>query len=608
MSSMNNVMGLSKYMLSLPQTKISLFTMVFLSFIVGSIGFSIDPTQGVSLFQDIIYGGSAGFLIFGLGSIMSGAITQPWVNSLNGRKMKMKQSMFLALFSMGIISIIYLIGCAVSTIFEINVILDSLIFGFALIFAFRTLVIWGTSNISLLNSVLIASAQPGLIISMLIVVLFVSTTVVAAIGYISVLAFLLKIIIASSILILAIYSFVVVIESPMRKNLGLGGLELLSLFISHITEGSTALEGLFEEIGEPIDTLVGVVSFKTKKGIKALFISPCVHPGPIGSIGGSNMPTILAEKFDHFTMVAHGPSTHDFNPVSTNEIVKVEDAIKSSLDDISYSDKASTFVRLGNKKAKLGAQFFGDDLLLMATFAPEGFDDIDFGVGLAMINLAKNRCSAENIILVDCHNCFKGESGRVLPGNKEVFHLMGAVEKIECLDQYGSIQVGCSHDPLHNLSRVEGIGESGVKVMVIEVNGQKMAYILLDSNNMIIGFREKIIDAVKSQGIDQVEVMTTDTHSVNTLAGGHNPVGNKKADEIINKIVEATQKAVEDLEVVQAGCKLSKIENLKTLGPTNATELVATISSIVAVSRIFAPLVFILALIFVFVWTFLLTL
>ncbi|MBV1730589.1 MAG: DUF2070 domain-containing protein, partial [Methanobacterium sp.] len=77
MSSMNNVMGLSKYMLSLPQTKISLFTMIFLSFIVGSIGFSIDPTPGVSLLQDIIYGGSAGFLIFGLGSIMSGAITQP---------------------------------------------------------------------------------------------------------------------------------------------------------------------------------------------------------------------------------------------------------------------------------------------------------------------------------------------------------------------------------------------------------------------------------------------------------------------------------------------------------------------------------------------------
>ncbi|MBV1766760.1 MAG: DUF2070 family protein, partial [Methanobacterium sp.] len=537
-------------------------TMIFLSFIVGSIGFSIDPTPGVSLLQDIIYGGSAGFLIFGLGSIMSGAITQPWVNSLNGRKMKMKQYMFLALFSMVILSLIYLIGCAVSTIFEINVILDSLIFGFALIFAFRTLVIWGTSNISLLNSVLISSAQPGLIISMLIVVLFVSTTVVAAIGYISVLAFLLKIIIASSILILAIYSFVVVIESPMRKNLGLGGLELLSLFISHITEGSTALEGLFEEIGEPIDTLVGLVSFKTSKGIKALFISPCVHPGPIGSIGGSNMPTILAEKFDHFTMVAHGPSTHDFNPVSTNEILKVEDVIKSSLDDISYSDKASAFVRVGNEKAKLGVQFFGDDLLLMATFAPDGFDDIDFGVGLAMINLAKNRCSAENIVLVDCHNCFKGESGRVLPGNKEVFHLMGAVEKIECLDQYGSIQVGCSHDPLDNLSRVEGIGQSGVKVMVVEVKEEKTAYILLDSNNMIIGFREKIIAAVKSQGIDQVEVMTTDTHSVNTLAGGHNPVGNKKADEIINKIVESTQKAVEDLEVVQAGCKLSKIENL----------------------------------------------
>jgi putative membrane protein len=153
------------------------------------------------------------------------------------------------------------------------------------------------------------------------------------------------------------------------------------------------------------------------------------------------------------------------------------------------------------------------------------------------------------------------------------------------------------------------MGESGVKVMVLEAyksNGdsQRTAYILLDSNNMLIGFRDKIMEKVLELEIDQAEVMTTDTHYVNTLSGGHNPVGGKKQDEIIESILKCTSEAISDLEEVSVGFKVSHIKGIKTLGPTQATELVTTISSIVAVSRIFAPLIFILAILFVFIWIF----
>ena len=53
-----------------------------------------------------------------------------------------------------------------------------------------------------------------------------------------------------------------------------------------------------------------------------------------------------------------------------------------------------------------------------------------------------------------------------------------------------------------------------------------------------------------------------------------------------------------------AGVKVAEINDIKTLGPTHATELVTTISSIVAVSKFFAPLVFVLALVFAFIWIF----
>ncbi|AEG18515.1 DUF2070 family protein [Methanobacterium paludis] len=607
MSIDDKIVGLSKYMVSLPSTRASVLSMIFISFILGFIVSLIEPTADRSILYSFIYGGSAGFLMFGLMSIMAGGITQPMINALEGRHMKMKQSMFLSFVSMMMIAVIYGLGSLISTYTIYSYTIDALVFGCAVIFAVRTIVLWSTSNISFLKSIIPASTQPILIISMVIVLVSL-TSITTNIGYFSIIPLLFKIIIASIILVVAIYSFVTVVESPMKRNLGVGGLELLSLFLAHTTEGSKALEGLFEDMGEAIDTITGIISFKGTNGPKVLFLTPSVHPGPVGNIGGGNMPTQLANKFDTFTMVSHGPSTHDFNPVSSKEIRKVENVIRNGIENMDYTPKASRFIRVEHNGAKIGAQYFGGNLLLLATLAPEGFDDIDFGVGLAISNLAKASCSTENVILVDCHNSFKGEGGRVLPGNKEVFDLMGAVEKLPEMEKEEGMRMGCAYNPMDNITKEEGIGQSGIKVMVVEVGSgstlQRTAYILLDSNNMLIGFRDRIVESVKALGIDEAEAMTTDTHFVNTISGGHNPVGTKRQDEILEAILECTKRAVDDIEDVEAAGKVCHIKDLKTLGPLHSTELVTTISSIVAVSRIFAPLIFIIALIFVFIWIF----
>jgi putative membrane protein len=603
MASSDRIMGLSKYIVTLPGSTFSVASMVFLSFVLGAIVSALEPSTNYSLLYSIIYGGAAGFLIFGLTSIMSGAVTQPMINALEGRHMKMKQSMFLSLLSMLIVGFVYFIGSLISSFTIYSYTIDALVYGCVIIFAIRILVLWGTSNINFFKSLPAAATQPALILSMVIVIVSL-TSITTNIGYFSILALLIKIVIASLILVVAIYSFVVIIESPMKRNLGVGGLELLSLFLAHVTEGSNSLEGLFEDMGEPIDTIIGVMAFKNKNGLKAIFLSPSVHPGPIGNIGGGNMPTQLANKFEPFTMVSHGPSTHDFNPVSAKEISKIEKVVKDTLESLEYSNKAGKFSRVQSGNAKIGAQYFDNNLVLLATMAPEGFDDMDFGVGLALINLAKAKTGAENVILVECHNAFKGDGGRILPGNKEVFELMDAVEKLQSPEEQNNIKVGCAYDPMDDVSKDEGVGESGVKVMVLEVDNQKTGYILLDSNNMIIGFRERILKHLKDIGLDEAEILTSDTHFVNALSGGHNPVGTKKQDVILEHIIKSTEDAMKDLEDVTVACDVSRIKDLKTLGPTHATELVTTISSIVAVSKIFAPLIFIIAFLSAFIWIF----
>ncbi|WP_407375427.1 DUF2070 family protein [Methanobrevibacter sp.] len=602
MSSMSSVAGLSKYIKTLPKTEYSIIGMILMSMIMGSAIYLIDNSTYFGILENIIYGGIFGLLVYGTPSVMAGALNQQMIQALHGINLKIKHSMFLSALSMTILSLIILVGVSSSLILGGELFFDSLLFGCVIIFGFNTLVFWATSNVRFTAAAGTGLIQPVLILAMYLLITFlVSDT--SFLGS-AILQIIIKAFVAAIIFVLAIYAFIKIIASPFNKNLGIGVLDLLSLFIAHLNDGSNSLEGLFKDMGEPIDTVVSFVSFRNENGIKSLFISPSVHPGPLGDLGGSNMPTILANKFDNFTMVAHGPSTHDFNPIAVSEIDKIENSIKKGLKRVNYTDKASKFIRYTHEKAKIGVQFFNDGAVILSTFAPEAVDDIEFGVGLTMMALSRSRCNIENSIIVDCHNSFTPESGEVLPGNSEVFHLISVIDKIEEDPEKYSIKVGCSQNKMEPLGKQEGIGESGVKTMIVEVENQKTAYVLFDSNNMERGFRQQIIDAVSDLGIDDMEVMTTDTHTVNTLSRGYNPIGIAKREEIIEFVRLTIKEAIDDLEKVEVGTGTEKIENLNTFGPKNSTELISTISSVVAVSKIIAPILLITSLLIAFVWIF----
>ncbi len=601
MSSMSSVAGLSKYITTLPKTKFSIIGMLLISTLTGSLYFLIDSTS-YGILEEIVYGGIYFLMIIGIPSIMSGALNQQVISIMDGINVKIKHSMFLSALSMTILCIILIIGGIISRILNLDIFLNSLLFGCVLIYGFNTLVFWATSKMRFTKAVAAALIQPVLILAMYILVTFLVTDT-SFLGPI-IIQITLKALIAGLIFVLAIYAFITIIASPFKKNLGIGVLDLLSLFIAHMNEGSNSLEGLFENMSEAIDTVVTFVSFKNEKGIKALFISPSVHPGPLGDLGGSNMPTILANKFDHFTMVAHGPSTHDFNPIAVSEIDKIETAVKKGLNKVEYKPSASEFVRYNSQTANIGVQFFNDGMVILSTFAPEGSDDIEFGVGLTMMAQSRSKCDVKDSIIVDCHNSFAPESGEVLPGNSEVFYLIDVIDKIETNQNKTSLKIGCWQTTMDTLDKQEGIGESGLKTMIIEVNNQRTAYVLFDSNNMEVGFRQEIMEAVKDLEIDEIEVMTTDTHTVNTISRGYNPVGIIKRPEIIEYVKKSIKEAIKDLEEVEVGTGTEKIENLNTFGPKNSTELISTISSVVAVSKIIAPVLLITSLIIAFIWIF----
>lgn len=601
MSSMSSVAGLSKYITTLPKTQYSIIGIIIISFLIGGVCFVIDYFPSVGILE-FLAGGFFGVFVFGLSSIMSGALNPQAIHALHGINVKIKHSMFICASTMTFLGLILVVGSIIGKIFHVDLFFNSLLFGCVLIFGFNTLVFWATAKVGFSKAFVTALIQPLLILAMYILITFFGSDI-SFIGPV-IDQIIIKAVVAGIIFVLAIYAFIKIIASPFKKNLGIGVLDLLSLFIAHMNEGSNSLEGLFENMSEAIDTVVTFISFKTENGIKALFISPSVHPGPLGDLGGSNMPTILSNKFDYFTMVAHGPSTHDFNPIAVSEIDKIEASVKKGLENIEYSPDASRFIRYNSQKAHIGVQFFNEGMVILSTFAPEAVDDIEFGVGLTMMAQSRNRCHVKDSVIVDCHNSFTAESGEVLPGNAEVFHLIDVIDKIEPDQNKSDIKIGCYENNMDEFDKQEGIGESGIKTMIIEVDGQRTAYVLFDSNNMEKGFRQEIIDAVIDMDIDEIEVMTTDTHTVNTISRGYNPIGITKRAEIIEYVKISIKEAIDDLEKVEVGTGTEKIENLNTFGPNNSTELISTISSVVAVSKIIAPVLLITALAIAFIWIF----
>jgi putative membrane protein len=599
---MSSVAGLSKYIKTLPKTKYTIIGIGILSFLIGSAYFLIDLTPNHGILEDFISGGMFGFAVLGISSIMSGALDQQVISALHGINLKIKHSMFLSGLSMFILGIIVLLGCVVSRLLNMDLFINFMLFGCVLIYGFNTLVFWATSKVRFTVAAITGLIQPVLIVAMYISISFIFTDT-SFMGP-AILQITLKALVAAIIFVLAIYAFIRIIASPFQKNLGIGVLDLLSLFIAHMNEGSNSLESQFENMSEAIDTIVTFISFKTKNGIKALFISPSVHPGPLGDLGGSNMPTILANKFDHFTMVAHGPSTHDFNPIAVSEINKIEESVKAGLEKVEYCESASNFIRYTSEKANIGVQFFNKGMVILSTFAPEAVDDIEFGVGLTMMAQSRNHCNVKDSIIVDCHNSFTAESGEVLPGNSEVFQLIDVIDLIEPSQEKFDIKVGCHADNMESLDKHDGVGESGIKTMVVEVANQRTAYVLFDANNMEKGFRQEIMDAVSDLEIDEIEVMTTDTHTVNTISRGYNPIGIVKRPEIIEYVRISIQEAIKDLEKVEVGTGTKKIKDLNTFGPKNSTELISTISSVVAVSKIIAPVLLITSLFIAFLWIF----
>ena len=408
--------------------------------------------------------------------------------------------------------------------------------------------------------------------------------------------FLLLALVLQLVFLLGFILLIWAINQPLYRAFNIRGLDFLNSFIAHLTDGSKKMEDFFREIGEEV-FLPQVTLFFRRPGKRGhIFTVPNVHPGPLGEIGGGNLPKYLQSAFDEMVMVPHGAATHDFNLVSGDEIEKIVSALKSKSRDLAYLDYATRSERHQHGSVSLLFQLVGDTLLLVSTRSPQRTEDLDFNVGMTI--MSEGHRAFPNIAFVDAHNCLTGDISNIQPATAEAMEYLKASEY--AIDTAPGMSrhplfMGHSHQVLP-YSREQGFGDQGLRIMVIGAADQTTAYILFDGNNIQAGVREKVRDYALSF-VDEAEVMTTDSHVVNTVSG-KNPVGMRiPPEEFMPFVGKGIQEALQDLVPAEVAGATPWVERVVVFGSNRITQLASTLNTVIVFMPVLSLAILLLAFI-----------
>lgn len=392
--------------------------------------------------------------------------------------------------------------------------------------------------------------------------------------------------ISSFILLGALYLFFVIINAPMKKSFGYSSTDAFSFFVSQWLYNNRDLEKAFEQVGENAKTVLSVLSFK-RKNDNVLFVTPYVHYGPFGNLGGSRFSYLIEERIrkkrNAKSFVFHGTVTHDLNPVSEKEVDKIISGVESAIKKMKHKKEKVSFSRGKEKECTADNLTIGKDSFFGLSRHPKVTEDINFGLGMSMMYAAEKQ--RDTATVVDQHNSETGEITSFEPGSGIGYRYLRAIEKsLGKKTKKMPLGIGVSKKKIESGL----VGGGGIKTAVFS-SSPEYVMVLIDSNGITPKFKNRIEKEIKSikKGCE-VGIYTTDTHQTNIVKGVLNPL--KLESETLEKIKQGVGEAYDDLQPAEFSATKEWME-IKVLGAKQSIEIVSTVNSIVAVAKITGPLI-----------------
>lgn len=529
--------------------------------------------------QPTTTGAIVGFLLLGVPALIAGSLSAPLANALGGT-LYYRRGAFLAAVSATIVGALLVLSVPLRFFWSIPL-AHLVILGYMMATSTRHATLWATSDNRHLRTLPVSFLQVVVAIPLMLVAL----PLVGENGAFG--ARELGIAIALAIIFLTpLIFFLHIFDTPLKKSFHVSGSELFRYYLDHVTSGRMDGEAILSRFAEPIRARYGVIGFKRANGsLKAAIVVPALHPGPIGRLGGSDLPGKVAEAIPEceLVMVPHGSATHDYNPVSTADVDRFGRAARDLLHKLEYSEGGSPAITAG-EDIRVTSQVFGDAALLTYTSWPLPIDDVDYGVGNAA-ELSARLAGAKSAFFVDCHNSLLPGAGQVQLCTPRADAIIAAAQEAAGktnATKSSTLRVGKAQDR-NSFGRGQGIGAQGVQVIVVESSSQLFAYVLWDGNNAVPDVTRVIGEQLKGL-VDGFQVMTTDNHSVNAVAGSYGPVGHFVPPAEIARVTRAVvEEAIQDLEPVTSGGAAGILEDFLVFGNQKTVQLTASINVMTSV-------------------------
>ena len=387
------------------------------------------------------------------------------------------------------------------------------------------------------------------------------------------------------VLLLAVLGPMVVIGVMSTMRYGGGKIDTLSIFRAFIyawaEEQNGPLEEILMRISENRTVEVDTLAFSSQSdGCVGRLVAPYVHPGPFRNVGSSALSLMITRGIEDGcnTLVAHGISNHEWDMARNADMASIVRAMKEA--QFSKTSAVCTpIVRAEVKGAKASCQMFGEIALFTLTLSPKSHDDIPD----IMKERIREITTAQGIeaIVIDAHNCIDHLD---LLDENDVKNLFEAADNAFCIAYnlpQAHFKTGFSLVKPKEWGLKEGQGPCGIGAVVIEDKSAKFAYLVFDSNNMIQGFREKLLEHVKSRGYQDAEALTSDTHLVNAIGvtdRGYSPVGEAMEEGLLFAYVDRALDLAETTPAVVSFNRV-KIEAVPVLGANGIELLMGVVKS-----------------------------
>ncbi len=389
-------------------------------------------------------------------------------------------------------------------------------------------------------------------------------------------------------------------------------MDLFRAFLDHwLSKTPTALEERLLALSTQgsIETKILSFSGDSYRPESSIVVSN-FHPGPYRDMGSgglaSELKHSLEESHGGIVEVPHGISNHKLNIVSHRDINRLLSAANANYPLDHPIRKASPMIREREGEATVSGQALGNVALLTITLAPDEMEDLPTEVAVSVEREA-SRLGFEALV-IDAHNSLVDQTSITpLQAERIITAAVRVLGRLKALPQE-PFRVGSAFDTLDSYGLKDGIGPGGLSVVVVNTGDASASYITIDGNNMQQGLRERILQSIKGAGVEDGEVMTTDTHLVTGLVRsplGYFPVGAAlPTDSFVKRITDSVRSAMANLENSSAGFSKFTVQ-LQVLGSEAFQSITSFIGRIAReIGRLFAWLEvasFVLALVVLFV-------